>query len=376
MESENKSPLATIYPGIKKIPWVSLIKPTPVEKLVNFGKELNFNDLWIKRDDLSNPDYGGNKPRKFEYLIADALKKGKKSMMTFGGIGSNHTIANSIFCKQFGLVSHIFTMDQPLTPHCRNHMLVNKYYGANFHNCGSMAKMIFAGLFYRLFHPKCYVNMPGGSSKKGVLGFVNAVFELKKQIDNGEMPEPDYIFVAKGSMGTSGGILLGCLLTGMKTKVYAINVMMRSKLTRKYLIRLAYKTCEFMREYDSTVPIITKEMLSNQLIMLGDFSGGEYGMATEEGKEAIDLAAKDGIILDTTYTGKAASAMIACIREKKTEFKDKTVLFWNTLNSVDLTDLEKKVDYHDLPQVYHQFFDGTIPYDSRSPKSRLYEDIQ
>ena len=98
-------PLFEMYPNLKKnIPFISLGKfPTPVEKMNNLGKELGLDNLFVKRDDLSSDLYGGNKVRKLEFLLADAINTKAKSVLTFGCAGSNHALATSIYAKKLGL---------------------------------------------------------------------------------------------------------------------------------------------------------------------------------------------------------------------------------------------------------------------------------
>ncbi len=119
------------FPKTKKIPRINLVKyPTPVESLEKTAENLGIPELWIKRDDLTNEMYGGNKPRKYEFLLGDPLKKGKDEIITIGGIGSNHALANTIYCHKLGLKSRIYLIDQPLIDIVRENMLCDYYYGA------------------------------------------------------------------------------------------------------------------------------------------------------------------------------------------------------------------------------------------------------
>ena len=94
------------FPKLKDLPRIELIDaPTPIQKMENASNSLRGCDIWIKRDDLCNPKYGGNKPRKYEFVLADAIKQGKKNIVTIGGIGSNHVLADAIYSKDFGLTT-------------------------------------------------------------------------------------------------------------------------------------------------------------------------------------------------------------------------------------------------------------------------------
>jgi len=126
-----------------------------------------------------------------------------------------------------------------------------------------------------------------------------------------------------------------------------------------------------LRKADPSIPIIDKNQLNERLHVLVDFFGGQYGLPTIEGKEAIDLIEKtDKIKLDLTYTGKTFSALLAFVREKKMELVGKTILFWNTLNSIDHHKEAESIDWHALPSNFHKFFDGRVAMVERYVKAR------
>jgi 1-aminocyclopropane-1-carboxylate deaminase/D-cysteine desulfhydrase-like pyridoxal-dependent ACC family enzyme len=385
MQNENSFPLIMErYPGLKnKIPWMKMGSfPTPVQKLTGLEKELGFQGVYIKRDDLTdinsgNAGYGGNKIRKFEFMLADAIAKNRTKLITAGGIGTNHGLAQSVFCDRltksgkYNLKSVVFCFDQPLTDHCRYNLKLDQYYGTELHYTGGIVKTIFSMLFYYIRHKGSYVVMPGASTPLGTVGFTNAIFELKQQIDAGKIPEPDYIFVACGSTGTAAGITLGCELAGLKTKIFAVAVSMLLVTNKKAVVSLALKCAKLLKKADPSIPDITKQQLNERLTVLEDFFGGLYGLPTEEGKEAIELIEKtDKIKLDLTYTGKTFSALLAFIRERKSELSGKTILFWNTLNSIDHQKEADSVDWHSLPPRFHRFFDETVKMEDRFVKAR------
>ena len=203
-----------------------------------------------------------------------------------------------------------------------------------------------------------YYMAPGGSTPLGTLGYIDAVFELKNQIDNGEIPEPDYIFVPTASSGTAAGLTIGVKLTGLKTHIHAVQVSFPSICNFKAIRRLSNKTKKYMAEYDKTIPEITFEHLH----YTEEYYGGEYGLPTRECIEAITLLnSEEGVSLEPTYSGKTFAALLGFIRANKRDIKDKTILFWNTYNSRDFSSILKKVDYHDLPQELHWVFEEPLP---------------
>ena len=188
--------LFEVYPQLKeKIPWIPLLTnaPTPVERLNNLENYFNLDkgQIYIKRDDKDHPIYGGNKLRKFEFIFGKVLKKKKKGVVTIGGIGTNHGLASAIVCHELNppLKCHLYLFYQPLTWHVQRSLLLFDYFGAKLHlgkgDIGTFVKY----LFFKLRHLRYFLMFPGGSplfgigSSLGSIGFVNAAFELKIQID-------------------------------------------------------------------------------------------------------------------------------------------------------------------------------------------------
>jgi 1-aminocyclopropane-1-carboxylate deaminase/D-cysteine desulfhydrase-like pyridoxal-dependent ACC family enzyme len=363
-EEDNSKSVAMYkyYPKLKDIPRTPLINiPTPIEKMENAGKHLNGCNIWIKRDDLDSSLYGGNKPRKFEFVIGDALKKKKTNLITIGGIGSNHVLANSIFAHKMGLQSEIFLFDQPLTEHVRANLLSDLHYNAQIHYVPSYVKIGLKIIKRLIFDKKSYLIMPGASIPIGTVGFVNAGLELAEQIKDGIMPEPDKLFVAVGSTGTCAGLALGFELAGLKTKIHGIAVTIKMFCGKKSVLKLAKKTLKLLRKYDPNIPDVSKK-LDDRFIVDHSYFGGEYGRATFEGLDAMKIAAMDDIHLDITYTGKTFSALVDYCQNNP-QAKDESILYWNTLNSVDLKPKYSKENYKNLPSNLHQFFDESIPLD-------------
>ena len=167
----------------------------------------------------------------------------------------------------------------------------------------------------------------------GCLSFVNAAFELKQQIENGQVPEPDHIICPVGSSGTLAGLALGCQLAGLKSKVIGIRVA-PSHLgiipicTTETVTSLMNKTYTHLRSLDKSILKISL----NKIHLDDDYYGEGYGFSTKEGDQAITAFEKRGIKLESTYTAKAAAAAIKQCSEKPYE----SVLYWHTFNSSEL----------------------------------------
>ncbi|MHA1611834.1 MAG: 1-aminocyclopropane-1-carboxylate deaminase/D-cysteine desulfhydrase [Promethearchaeota archaeon] len=352
------------YPKLEKIPRVSIIKfPTPVEKLDKLNERLGGMNIWIKRDDLTTPKYGGNKPRKFEFAFSHVLKKKKTRILTVGGIGTNHGLACAILSPEFGLETSIFMINQPLTNLVRKNLLCDYYFRAKLYytkdTIGTAMKLL-----SKLFSNRSsYYLCAGASSPIGTVGFVNAGLELADQIKAGELPEPDKIFVSLGSMGMAVGLAIGIGLAGLKTTIMGIAVSGKKYNNNKKILKLAKQTISILRKVDSSILDISKEIL-DRLVVDRSYFGGEYGRWTSEGIEALKEFKKEeiGCQLEPVYTAKAFAALIAYCK-KNPEAKTENILYWHSRSSVDLSQIHSQVDYHDLPLSFHKFFDGTVPLD-------------
>lgn len=353
--SKTTIPLFEQYRNLaNNIPWMELINHnTPIERLANLENELGLNSLWVKRDDQTSQLYGGNKPRKLEFILADAKKKGFESVITKGGIGSNFCVANAAMCSKLGLKPIAVLVDQPMNPIVKKNLLINLYYKNELHYIRKNNRVKWFKLWMKLRRRNIYYMLvPGGSVPLGTLGFVNAGLELKKQINEDKIPEPDYIFVACGSAGTVAGLALGLKLAKMKSKIVAVQV--ASFIGYEGTIKLAYETRDYMFKYDSSVP----EVDIDNIIYETDYFGKGYAEPTEEGLEAIDLIRRtQELELEHTYTGKTLAALIGLTKKNYDEMQEKSIMFWNTFSSRDFSDILTSLNYKNLPKKLHWIFE-------------------
>ncbi|TAL35237.1 MAG: pyridoxal-phosphate dependent enzyme [Spirochaetes bacterium] len=344
------------YPAlIKTVPHINLgTYPTPVERLEHLGHD----SLWIKREDLSSPLYGGNKVRKLEYTLAEALRDNRKKVVTMGGIGTNHGLATAIFCKKLGLSARLLLFPQPVTHHVKQNMLLFQKFGAEM---VYYKTMIGAGAALytsqRLKNPGAYFLFAGGSSPSGTIGVVNAMFELREQVDAGLIPEPDYIFCPLGSNGTMAGLSLGGLLAGLKSRVIGVRVTLDHAgpiqiANPSTVTGLMKQTLSLMRRRSAEVPAV--RLPEPQVI--NSYLGDGYGCPTAACRDAIALVKdREGVVLDPTYTAKTFAALLDFL--KSPGHSGETILYWHTYNSVDHSALAATVDYHDLPRSLHWAFE-------------------
>jgi 1-aminocyclopropane-1-carboxylate deaminase/D-cysteine desulfhydrase-like pyridoxal-dependent ACC family enzyme len=346
------------FPDLEKIPWISLGEyPTEVEKLERMGEARGFSNLYIKRDDCCNPVYGGNKVRKLEYVLADALQKEKKTLITLGGSGSNQVLATGIFGAELGFDVVGIMMDQPNALYVRKNLLLDQYYDVKLvyanDALSEVVSFVIEYLRTELGGGKPYFVTAGASSELGNMGFVNAAFELKQQIENGDVVEPDYIIVASGSIGTSAGLNLGCKLAGLKTRVVGVRVAMAWLVTKWRMGRMIRDINNFMRKYDSSVPVA--DVKRDDLILLEDYLGEGYVYFTDCSRDCVnDMFDLENIKLEHTYTGKALGGGLDWL--KKQGETDANILFWNTYNSIDFSDKMATIDYRNLPIKFQKYF--------------------
>lgn len=350
-------PLFTRYPELaEKLPRYPLGSyPTPVQRLSHLGHD----NLWIKRDDLTSDVYGGNKVRKLEFTLADALRRGSRRIITMGGIGTNHGLATAIFCREAGIACRLLLFHQPVNDYVKRNMLLFCKYGAELrYHKGALRTGASLLVTQRLLNPGAYILEAGGSSPVGTVGLVNAMFELAEQIRSGLLPEPRYIFCPLGTSGTMAGLSLGALLAGLSSTVMGVRVTMESVgpvavATPKTVKNLMRKTLKLLKKHSRAVPDIT---IAPQRV-IHDYVGEGYGCPTRECMEALDLVKeREEITLDPTYTAKTFAALLDYIQ--KPQYRNAPILYWHTYNSMDLTARVLSTDYRELPPELRRIYES------------------
>jgi 1-aminocyclopropane-1-carboxylate deaminase/D-cysteine desulfhydrase-like pyridoxal-dependent ACC family enzyme len=333
--------------------------PTPVERLDKFGAAIGAPHLYIKRDDLSGELYGGNKVRKLEFLLAEAVRSGAREVMTFGFAGSNHATATAVYARRVGLKSISLLIPQPSAEYVRRNLLVSHAAGAELHHYPHAALLGWGAAYERWRHRRRtgvhpFVIAPGGTSPLGNVGYVNAAFELQAQVEAGLLPEPDVIYVASGTMGTAAGLMLGLGAAGMKTRVVAVRVVDEKFTSAARLVRLFNQTSRLLHAADPDFQPLA--LIESEVSLRHEFYGAGYGIATESGQSAARLLAEtEGLELDGTYTGKTLAALVTDAR--RGDWRSRVALFWNTYNSRDCAPLTAGSDYRRLPRAFHGYFE-------------------
>lgn len=327
--------------------------PTPVTPIR--GLTLPKGDLWVKDDAHTSALYGGNKVRKLEWVLADALVCGAQRILTMGAAGSHHVLATTLFARQAGLGAGAVLGPQPWTAHAEATLGCSLSNGLEAYPVSSWGEI--PGALVRVHQPGDYWLLPGGSSRIGTLGYRAAVAELVQQIAEGAMPEPDWIVTALGTGGTVAGLVAGLAETALTTRVLGIDVAVGSPwLARQWTLKLAHSV---------TRKGVGWQSLAARLVVSSRELGPGYGHPTARGSEATRLGAAAGLHLDPTYTSKAFAGALELLgsplpetpaqqltptspRPAREAFRPATgqqpikVLYWHTLSRASLTSLAQQ----------------------------------
>lgn len=349
------------YPGAEQIARVELADlPTPVERLDQLGAEIGNATLWVKRDDLTAELYGGNKVRKLEFLLADAQSQGYDRVWTVGAIGSHHVLATSLFAQRLEMIPHALHFPQPVTEHVLDVLRALSTARPRLELVDSKHTLPFEMAKERVSQWLSDVDDPyyipgGGSAPRGVLGYVNAALELARQIDNGELPTPEAIFVAAGTCGTLAGLTLGCRLAELPTDIIGVRVVDKVMVNSVVASTLANRTGRLLGQFGIDAPRIRP----GDIQIVDDQFGDGYGEPTPAGRRAIELADQFADLqLDPTYTAKTFAGLMDYDPPRNRPLHN--VLYWHTLSSADLSSLIESADpASDLPAEYQQFFEHT-----------------
>lgn len=357
-------PLFTRYPRlVERCPYRPLGDwPTPVEPLPLLAERLGVGRLFAKRDDISGRPYGGNKVRKLEFLLGDALQRGVRTILTFGRAGSNHALATAVYARAAELKTISMLLPQP-NAHCvQRNLLWSLLVDAELHQQANTPVLVadavyqFVRSWLRQGRPPMII-APGGSSPVGTLGYVNAAFELQEQISAGLLPEPDVIYVTAGTMGTAAGLILGLKLAGLQSRVIAVRVAEEAYANEKGMVQLLNRTINHLHRLDDTCPRLN--LTRGDFELRHHFYGGEYGRFTPECISAVSLMKETcDLRLEGTYTGKTFAALID--DANRGALADKVVLFWHTANSQPAPAEISTADYRQLPRAFHPYFEQPV----------------
>ncbi len=298
--------------------------PTPLEHAPRLTAALGGPDIWIKRDDLTGLALGGNKTRKLEFVLAEALTQGADVVLTTGGPQSNHARQTAAACARLGLRCVLVLRGDPTVARQGN-LLLDDLLGAevrilNIAREERAAAMASIADELRLQGHRPYVIPLGASTGLGALGYVAAAQELAAQIRQAGL-DVDAVILCSSSGGTHAGLLVGRSLCGESWPVWGIsNDDARAGLT-KAVARVAA---------EATSLLGMASLPDGEIIVYDEYIGPGYGIMTDACREAMGLVAQtEGVLLDPVYTGKAMAGLIGLVRQGVLK-RGQTVVFVHT----------------------------------------------
>lgn len=298
---------------------------TPVHRLTSLGNP----SMWIKRDDMTAATYGGSKVRKLEFQLGAALASGKTRIAALGATGSHYLLAAALFARRLGLECEVLVADQFETAEADRNFEALRTHATSIERGGPEWRAALR-FFIRskLFAGRAMYLAPGGSCPLGTVGMVNAAFELRRQIADGQLPSPSAIVCALGSGGTLAGLTLGVALSRLDIEVIGVRTYPSHAgpiptMTVSRVRTLMGRTWRLLAEADPSIPRVKVGAPR----VIDDYLGGGYARPTEAGRRAQRLIADtEGIALDSTYTAKTVAAALDLQRE----FGSRPLLYWHT----------------------------------------------
>ena len=322
---------------LNNLPRISLAHlPTPVEELPRLARQLGGPRLLVKRDDLTGLAGGGNKARKLEFLVADALAQGADILVTAGAPQSNHCRQTAAAAARVGLDCVLVLGGEPPAGSLAGNLLLDTLLGARIywtgpHRRGEELARVADELRAAGRRP-CVIPY-GGSNALGASAYVWAMQELAAQAPGTAEPQLgpstlaaiDRIVIASSSGATQAGMVVGARGAGYRGQIIGIGIDKGEAGDEPYPLRLARLANQTAALLDMRPTFAPDDFVVNQ-----DYLGGGYGVVGDLEREAIHMAARcEGLLLDPVYTGRAMGGLIDMVR-RQVIAPDETVLFWHT----------------------------------------------
>jgi L-cysteate sulfo-lyase len=309
--------------------------PTPFEPLKRLSEALGGPEIWIKRDDCTGLSTGGNKARKLEFLLADAMVKKANVIVTAGATQSNHARQTAAAAAKYGLKCHLLLINEqnfknPLYL-TNGNVLLDDLHGATCEHlsyatnleraCSKVIKD------YKSLGMRPYFVPIGGSNAIGALGYVNCAYELAAQIKELGL-EFDQLILATGSAGTQAGLVAGFELAEYKLPVLGMCVSRTDSEQETLVKSLIKQTLELFDKHT--------RLNENKISANGNYVGKGYGIPSEATIKAVKMVAElEGLLLDPVYSGKAMAGLIDYIRRGILK-KGQRIVFLHTGGSTAL----------------------------------------
>jgi D-cysteine desulfhydrase len=316
----------------KNTPWMPLAHvPTAVEPCDAIAGWLGRSSgVFMKRDDLVSPLYGGNKVRRYEFLLADARARGKKRIVTVGGLASTQAMATVLFGRALDFEVRLVLFDQPVTGFALDAVRGFVAGGAEVIYGGGYAMSALRA--YRAQtreRGENYFIMPGAAGALANLGYIDAMLELGGQVERGEAPRPDVIVLPSGSSGTLAALALGAAYLGWETEIVGVRITTALATNRLSVGRVVANTDRALAKREPRWKPLRDRA---RWRLYGGALGAGYGHPTPAAIEgAAQVEALTGAHGEVTYSGKALVGLRELLAEPR--YRDKVFLFWNTLST-------------------------------------------
>jgi D-cysteine desulfhydrase len=353
-------PLTSVWPKLEsRLERVELgVFPTPLERSSVLEAEFG-GSVFLKRDDLSSPIYGGNKVRTLETLFGSALARGHREIVAVGAYGSNHAVASALHARRAGLRVASILFPQPHSVAALENLRVSVTQSSQLSFSPHWSWIPPAIWLARRAGRE--VMAPGGATPVGALGYVSAGLELGLDFQRGGFEPPRRVYVGIGSTCTTAGLLVGFyhaarLGLGFRSAptVVAVRVTPWPVTSRFRILSLAVRTSRLLAELagDGSLAVDGRE-LSAGLALDSSELGAGYGKPTERGSSAIDWFRRHhGFALDTTYSSKSAAAFLRAVRERS----HAPCVFWSTKSTAPLPDAAPEA--RELPARVRRWLDA------------------
>lgn len=322
------------FPELRqRIPWVPLARPTPVHRLERLESFLHASPIWIKRDDRTSDVYGGDQARKFEFVFGEVIRRGAGRVLAFGHAGSGHCLAVTAFAHHFRLRA-VLAMRRPHRgPDVQRILEIEHALGAELHALGGgpraswrLLRSLLASHGGRLRLP--YILWPRRVAVWGALGYVNAAYELQRQVAVGILPEPERIYVPVGSGATLAGLVVGCRLAGLRSRVVGVLGAHGSRRAGRVTTQLV----AHLQQRSSRLRSATRNQPE---FILNDRYAGGPSVATSSAQHCIGLLRDlENLDLDPAYGARAMAALVDDLRANPTRGP---VLFWHAHSTAVLS---------------------------------------
>jgi L-cysteate sulfo-lyase len=309
--------------------------PTPLEPMENLSRTLGGANLWIKRDDCTGLATGGNKTRKLEFLMAEAVAQGADTVVTQGATQSNHVRQTAAAACRLGMRCELILEDRTgFTEHdyrSSGNVMLDRLFGARMREVAGgsdmSAELEKVAAEVRAAGGKPYVIPGGGSNVTGALGYVNCALELVSQANDRGL-KIDWVVHATGSTGTQAGLVAGLEAMRSGIPVLGIGVRAPRATQEENVFRLAEQVA---------AAVGARGAVGRERVVANcDYVGPGYGLPTPGMIDAVRAFARlESVLLDPVYTGKAADGLIDLVR-KGFFRKGENVVFLHTGGAVGL----------------------------------------